>query len=134
MEDNVEFENDEHLESPHNDPNLNDALKGWIKENPWFNSDPVLREAAIEIDSKLHLQGVPPGKQRFNNVEDKLRSAYPERFYDVPDRKLMWSDIVDPVERRQAKLQFEKLQARDKDATHKIRMTQEQYLKDYLDR
>jgi hypothetical protein len=46
----------------------------------------------------------------------------------VPQRKLTWSDIEDPVERREAKQAYEKL--KDRFGT----MTEDKYLKDFLDR
>ena len=114
--------------SPNHDPKLDKDLTDFIDENPWFNSDPVLREAAIELDSRLHLEGVPSGKARFRHVEDRLREAYADRFYDVPDRKLAWSDIADPVERRGAKQGYERIKGKFP------KMSEADYLKDYLNR
>jgi len=118
-------------DNPANDPDVNKELGEWLDENPWFNSDPVLREAAIEMDVKLHMDGIPVGKTRFRHVEDKLRSAYPERFYDVPDRKPKWSDIRDPNERRAAKASFEKLEQASRISGRKVK-SEEEYLRDYF--
>ena len=114
------------------DENLKSELQEFLREDPIFATDPVLGEAFREFDTALHVQNVPPGKTRFRHVADRLRAAYPEKFYDVPNRKLTWSEIPDPVERREAKKAFEDLKERFKYSDHKV--TEEQYLKTYLEK
>jgi hypothetical protein len=126
----TDYEGNPQTDYPNDDPELNRAVKEWLDEAPWFSTDPVLKEAAIELDSKLHLEGVPPGKARFRHVEDRLRKAMPERFFDLPTRKIQWSDIGDPVERKQAREGFERLQHTLQYTTKK--MTEQEYLKDYF--
>jgi hypothetical protein len=112
-------------------PPPNPDMVEWARDNEsWFNKDPVLTAAAIELDTDMQLRGVPPTRARFNQVEDRLRESFPERFFDHSERKLKWSDIADPIERREAKRAFSRMQ--DEFSSRGKKVTEEQYLKDYM--
>jgi len=112
------------------DPDLVQDAVEWKQENSWYDSDPVLRAAANQLDQKLEAQGVPTGWERFNYVSTRLRAAYPQHFYEHPEPKKTWNSIIDPAERAEAKKGFEQMKERFKYSGKKV--TEADYLEDYF--
>ena len=106
-------------------------MEEWVDQNKWFQRDPVLKAAAIEIDNTLHGQGIVPGRKRLNMVEDNLRRTYSERFYDTPKRESKWGDVSDPGERREAKRALKEINEGFRVSVRK-QLSEARYLKDYL--
>ena len=114
-------------------PDLNRELQEWTAEHPHILNDEVLASAFMELDPRLHLEGVPPSKSRFDHVEDRLRERYPERFLDVAPRKMKWGDIYDPAERKEARAAYEDMKE-NAAVTGRKMISEEKFLKDYLER
>lgn len=57
------------------------ATMGWIDQNPWFNTDPMLNGIAINIEGDL-LRKQPnlSTSERLEKVKDEVQRRFPEKF------------------------------------------------------
>ena len=57
-------------------------VAAWVQKNPWFETDPVLREAAIVADRQLQADGtVPVGSDvYFAAIETAVKALFPKKF------------------------------------------------------
>lgn len=57
----------------------NPEMAAWIAENPWFESDRVMRAAAIEISTELGEQNVPISRQ-WAIITKRIEADFPGKF------------------------------------------------------
>jgi hypothetical protein len=57
-------------------------VTAWVKKNPWFDTDPVLREAATLAARQLEVDGaVPVGSDAyFSAIETAVKAIFPKKF------------------------------------------------------
>lgn len=69
---------------------IDPVVQQWIKDNPWFNTDPVLHEEAEQIGLGMAMKN--PEMSRTNpgeilrQVTEKVKKLYPEKF-NIVQRK-----------------------------------------------
>ena len=64
-------------------PMLDDATMAWQSRNPWFNTNPRLRNYAIEFAVELENSGITATnapEQYFNTIDQEMRARFPEVF------------------------------------------------------
>lgn len=57
----------------------------WASKNEWFNSDPVLTNAALAIDAQLKEEGFDPREDEFYlEIDKRLSQTFPTKFDGAP--------------------------------------------------
>jgi len=57
----------------------------WASKNEWFNSDPVLTNAALAIDAQLKDEGFDPREDDFYlEIDKRLAQTFPTKFDGAP--------------------------------------------------
>lgn len=62
---------------------MQEAFQSWVKENPWYENDPDLREVADAIGNKLQAEDpniVNDPDEFLGKVVEKVKRASPEKF------------------------------------------------------
>lgn len=63
------------------DPAAQRVVDEWVIANPWYTSDPDLRDIADGIGNRLNREGqIPPGPARLAAVEAEVRRLYSDRL------------------------------------------------------
>lgn len=58
-----------------------ERTRQWITENRWFETDAVMRGAALGIHDELITSGVPNGSEEyFTRIDQKMRETFPDKF------------------------------------------------------
>lgn len=140
---------------PQTQPQPNPAIKAWIAQNPWFETDVVLHRAARdEDDILLAEQPDLPIADRLDEVKARVQRRYPERFPGArqpkpgQQRRIGPASVATPSGARpgvrsggSVETQFAALPAEAKASYERYRQqfkaasgvdyTKEEYLKDY---
>jgi hypothetical protein len=67
----------------------------WAKQNPWFESDPVMRGAAFGIHDALVAAGYRSGSDAYyQEIDSRMREAFPHKF-----RQSKPANVVSPASR-----------------------------------
>lgn len=70
------------------EPQPNEALKGWVNENKWFADDADLREYALDYAEKLTREGKNPGGVELLKVlEERTKRMFPHKFESASTRR-----------------------------------------------
>lgn len=56
------------------------GTQAWIGRNPWFVSDPDMREAALRVHNKITDSHPPGSPQYFQEMDRRMRAAFPDEF------------------------------------------------------
>lgn len=110
------------------------AYNAWVKDNGWFETDAVMKAAAVAIGDELVAKGIVDPEKQLAEIAKRIRSEFPHKF-ENPRRKepgsvegptpvrrkggRTWSDLPPEIRTRADKWVKEGL------------LTKEQYLKDY---
>ena len=72
----------------------------WAKQNPWFNKDNVMTNAAYAIHDDLVKTGVTPDSPNYyENIDSRMRQEFPHKFQadtDEPVKRKETSTVVTP--------------------------------------
>ncbi len=63
-----------------------EAFDAFVEENPWFNTDPAMRGAAIALADELVASGVLDPKKQLAEVAKRIKAEFPHKF-ENPARK-----------------------------------------------
>lgn len=59
--------------------NSNPEAAAFVQQNPWFNTDPVMRAGALALEERLHSQGYT-GQALYKELEKQVRDNFPHKF------------------------------------------------------
>jgi len=60
----------------------------WAEDNPWFNEDDVMHDAAIAIHKNLIASGVAgDSDEYYNQLDKKIRNYFPNRFEQTQEQR-----------------------------------------------
>ena len=60
----------------------------WAEDNPWFNEDEVMHDAAIAIHKNLIASGVAgDSDEYYNQLDKKIRNYFPNRFEQTQEQR-----------------------------------------------
>jgi hypothetical protein len=58
-----------------------DRTRRWVENNKWFDTDPVMRGAALGIHDELVSKGYQAGSEAyFEQVDARIRDTFPHKF------------------------------------------------------
>ena len=60
----------------------------WAEDNPWFNEDEVMHDAAIAIHKNLIASGVAgDSDEYYNQLDKRIRSYFPNKFEQTQEQR-----------------------------------------------
>ena len=60
----------------------------WAEDNPWFNEDEVMHDAAIAIHKNLIASGVAgDSDEYYNQLDKRIRNYFPNKFEQVQEQR-----------------------------------------------
>lgn len=66
-------------DEPKSDPDQDGKVKAFVAENPWFEADPIMRAAAVELCGQFAKQGLDIDAQ-LKATAKRIRDEFPHKF------------------------------------------------------
>lgn len=62
-------------------PEVDNATRKWAKANPWFDTEPAMRQHAMNVHNQLEVRGVNPltdERTYFTTIDKEMRRRFPD--------------------------------------------------------
>lgn len=118
---------------------LSDTMQDWMRQNPWFNTNPRMTSLAFGIHQELLQKGIPiESPAYFKEVDEGIRTAFPQYFEgenrNTAQRAPARRTVVSGAGRTQAGSTSRKVQLTrsEMNVARKMGITHEQYAAEKL--
>jgi hypothetical protein len=110
------------------------VFDAFVADNPWFEAEPIMRGAAIELAERLHADGLTEPGAQLKEVAQRIRSEFAHRF-ENPRRREAAAVEGAPGPLRRTRGAYADLPAEAKAACDRFvkqgLLTREQFVKEY---
>ena len=108
----------------------------WAKQNPWFNKDNVMTNAAYAIHDDLVKTGVTPDSPNYyETIDSRMRQEFPHKFQDdmeEPVRKKEATTVVTPGGNQTGKARKVRLTPSQVAVAKRLGVPLESYAKEFI--